>query len=419
MQSDVELMKDLNLDAYRLSISWTRLFPEGRGNQINQAGVDHYNRVFDTLLEKGLRPFVTLQHFDTPQALEESYGGMLSMQFVEDYAKYAEACFEAFGDRVKNWITLNEPHITAWFGYSTGILPPQRCSAAFGNCTIGNSSTEPYIVAHHCLLAHAAAVAIYRRRFQARQGGSIGITLYAKSYEPLQNNSKDIAAVQRAHDFEIGWFLDPIMFGKYPTSMQYLVAHRLPKFTKDQLRAVKGSIDFIGLNHYTTMYVKAVPKPTQPGQIGYPIDSQSLQTAYRDGVAIGPLVNGHNIVPRGMRILVNYVKARYGDIPIVITENGISQIDNGSLSRAEALHDVVRVNYHKDYLLELVAGIRDGAKVKGYFAWSLLDNWEFGFGFTIKYGLYYVDYEKNLTRYPKDSALWFKQFLAHSCKFVD
>ncbi|KAJ7548001.1 hypothetical protein O6H91_08G113100 [Diphasiastrum complanatum] len=165
-KSDAELMKDINLDAYRLSIEWTRLFPEGRGNKINQAGVDHYNRVFNSLLENGLKPYVTLQHFDIPQALEESYGSLLSTQFVEDYANYAEACFEAFGDRVKNWITFNEPHLVAAFGYGLGAFPPQRCSAPFGNCTAGNSSTEPYIVAHHFLLAHAAAVAIYRRRFQ-------------------------------------------------------------------------------------------------------------------------------------------------------------------------------------------------------------------------------------------------------------
>ncbi|KAJ7548006.1 hypothetical protein O6H91_08G113200 [Diphasiastrum complanatum] len=413
-KTDVELMKDMNLDAYRLSIGWTRLFPEGRGKKLNQLGVDHYNDVLDTLLKNGLKPYVTLQHFDVPQALEESYGSLLSTQFVEDYANYAEACFETFGDRVKNWITFNEPHIISSLGYARGIFPPQRCSAPFGNCTKGNSSTEPYIVAHHYLLAHATAVAIYRTRFQARQGGIIGITLDAESYEPLRNNSKDVAAVQRARDFELGWFLDPIMFGKYPTSMQKLVGHRLPKFTKEQIRVVKGSIDFIGLNHYSTSYVKALPKPAQGSPTGYPTDSQTLQTAYKNGVAIGSQVNGFNIVPRGIRILVNYVNTRYGDIPIVITENGISQTDNGSLSRVEALHDVVRVNYLKGYLSKLATGIRNGANVKGYFAWSLLDNWEFRSGYTVRYGLYYVDYKKNLTRYPKDSALWYKQFLAHA-----
>lgn len=174
-KEDINLMVDMGMDAYRFSISWSRLFLNG-SQDINKAGLDHYNALIDTLLAKGIDPYVTLYHWDLPQALEDAYDGWLNPQIIADFARYAKACFQAFGDRVKNWITFNEPRGISIRGYDIGIQAPGRCSI-LGHllCKAGNSSSEPYIVAHNLLLSHAAAVDIYRQQFKEKQGGSIGI----------------------------------------------------------------------------------------------------------------------------------------------------------------------------------------------------------------------------------------------------
>nr|DAD35635.1 TPA_asm: hypothetical protein HUJ06_006275 [Nelumbo nucifera] len=209
-KEDVNIISNLNFVAYRFSISWSRIFPDGAG-KVNWKGVAYYNRLIDYLLAKGLTPYANLYHFDLPLALQQNYNGLLSREVVNDFANYAEFCFKTFGDRVKNWMTINEPKVTAALGYDSGVMAPGRCSKAYENCTAGNSGTEPYIVAHNLLLSHAAAVERYREKYQAHQKGRIGIVLDLVWYEPLTRAKADQYAAQRAKDFHIGWFLHPIV----------------------------------------------------------------------------------------------------------------------------------------------------------------------------------------------------------------
>eukprot|EP01018_Ginkgo_biloba_P013679 Gb_30772 [translate_table: standard] len=293
-KEDIQLMADMGMDAYRFSISWSRIFPNGSGS-INQAGVDHYNKLIDALLEKGIAPYVTLYHWDLPQALADAYNGWLSSKIISDYVNFAETCFAKFGDRVKNWMTFNEPHTFAIQGYDVGLQAPGRCSILLHSfCSAGNSATEPYIVAHNTLLSHATAVDIYRKKYKAKQGGSIGMAFDVMWYEPMTNSSQDIAATQRAQDFQFGWFMDPIFFGDYPASMKQRVGNRLPAFSREQSRMVKGSLDFVGVNHYTTYYATN----NNTNLIGILLndtvsDSGAVTIPFRNGVAIGDRVSFH------------------------------------------------------------------------------------------------------------------------------
>ncbi|XP_057531057.1 beta-glucosidase 40 [Amaranthus tricolor] len=418
---DIKLMKDMGVNAYRFSISWTRIFPNGTG-QINQAGVDHYNNVINALLANGIQPWVTMYHWDTPQALEDAYKSWLNPQIIDDFGAYAETLYEKFGDRVKHWITLNEPHTVAFSGYDIGIFAPGRCSILLHLfCRAGNSATEPYIAAHNLLLAHATAANIYRTKYQKKQGGSIGASFDVMWYEPATNTTGDIEATQRSQDFQLGWFLDPLMFGDYPSSMRQRVRDRLPKFTAEQTALIKGSLDFVGINHYTTYYARS----NKTNIIGLLLndalaDSGTLTLPYgHDGKPIGERANSIwlYIVPRGMRELMNYIKNKYGNPTVYITENGMDDPGNTPFkSLKDTLKDEKRIRYYSGYLENLAAAINeDGCNVKGYFAWSLLDNWEWAAGYTSRFGLYYVDYKDNLKRYPKDSVQWFKNFFNSTC----
>ncbi|KAA3458426.1 beta-glucosidase 44-like [Gossypium australe] len=201
-KEDVDLLAKFNFDAYRFSISWSRIFPEGVG-KVNWAGVAYYNRMINYLVKKGITPYGNLYHSDLPLALQEKYNGFLNHQFVEDYVDYAEFCFKTFGDKVKNWFTFNEPRIVAALGFDNGVIPPLRCSKEVGNCTAGNSAVEPYIVGHNLILSHAKAVKKYREKYQAKQKGRIGIVLDFNWYEPLTRSKIDNYAAQRARDFHV------------------------------------------------------------------------------------------------------------------------------------------------------------------------------------------------------------------------
>ncbi|KAL4317323.1 hypothetical protein AHAS_Ahas15G0373600 [Arachis hypogaea] len=290
-KEDVEIMKDLNMDAYRFSISWSRILPKGKlSGGVNKEGIKYYNNLINELLAKGLKPFVTIFHWDVPQTLEEEYGGFLSLKIVDDFRDYAKLCFEEFGDRVQHWSTLNEPWAFSKHGYAIGSFAPGRCSSWQNlNCTCGDSATEPYNVAHHMLLAHAAAVNIYRTRYQRFQGGKIGITLNCHWMVPLSNTISDRSAAQRSLDFMLGWFMEPITKGDYPSSMQLLVGNRLPKFSLYQSGILRGSFDFIGLNYYTSFYAAHAPELSK-AKPSYLTDSLVTLTNECDGIPIGPKV---------------------------------------------------------------------------------------------------------------------------------
>ncbi|CAL0323878.1 unnamed protein product [Lupinus luteus] len=415
-KEDVNIMKDMNMDAYRFSISWSRILPKGKiSGGVNKEGINYYNNLINEVLAKGLQPFVTIFHWDLPQALEEEYGGFLSPSIVNDFEDYAELCFKEFGDRVKHWITLNEPWTFSQNGYALGVFAPGRCSAWQNqNCTGGDSATEPYIVSHHMLLAHAAAVNVYRTKYQTSQKGLIGITLIADWFLPLTDTKLDQQAAQRALDFMFGWYMEPLTKGSYPKSMQSLVKNRLPKFSSDQIKLLIGSFDFIGLNYYTSSYAANAP-PSSGLRPNYLTDSHVNLLNERNGTSIGPTAASFwlYVYPRGILDVLLYIKHKYNNPVIYITENGVDELDDPNLSLEEALNDTYRIDYHYQHLYYLQIAIKNGVNVKGYFTWSLMDNFNWDSGYTMRFGIYFVDYKNGLKRHPKLSAHWFKNSLQH------
>ena len=251
-REDIKLMKNMNVKSYRFSISWSRIMPTGQ-YPINQEGIDHYKSLLKELKAANIEPLVTLYHWDLPSNLHNKYGGWLSPHIEFDFLAYADVCFREFGHLVKLWTTMNEPWTFCYLGYGSGIFAPGRCSDR-STCPEGDSSTEAYLAAHNVLNSHAAAVELYRTKYQSNQKGLIGMTLNQDWAEPLTSDPLDIAAAERRNEFLIGWFADPIVFGKYPQSMIDRIGDRLPTFTTEQSARLKGSYDFYGLNHYTSKY---------------------------------------------------------------------------------------------------------------------------------------------------------------------
>ncbi|XP_042493206.1 beta-glucosidase 24-like [Macadamia integrifolia] len=406
-KEDVALMKDIGLTAYRFSIAWTRILPTGKlSGGVNKEGVQYYNNLIDELLSQGIQPFVTLFHWDVPQALEEEYGGFLSRDIINDFRDYAEVCYKEFGDRVKFWMTLNEPWTFTVGGYVQGTFPPGKTE---------NAGTDPYLVAHNLLLSHASAVDTYRKKYKATQNGQIGITLNYFWMIFYSNSPADIAACQRASDFMFGWFMEPVTTGEYPKSMQKLVGPRLPRFYEEEYEMLKGSYDFLGLNYYTANYAKDAllsgGVPTPFASPSYTTDSHCIQTLERNGIPIGtPTASDWlYIYPEGLESMLIDIKIKYNNPVIYVAENGIS--DDAKLPKAESLQDDLRKEALSDHLQYLRNAMDLGVNVKGFFLWSLLDNFEWDCGYTVRFGINYVDFNDDLKREPKLSANWFKNFL--------
>ncbi|XP_006660771.1 beta-glucosidase 30-like [Oryza brachyantha] len=412
-KEDVDLLTDMNMDAFRFSIAWTRILPNGSlSGGINKEGVAFYNGLIDYVIVKGLIPFVTIFHWDTPQALESKYGGFLSENIVNDYLDFAEVCFREFGDRVKYWSTFNEPLTYSAYGYAKGIFAPGRCSPyVSASCGAGDSGREPYTVAHHIHLSHAAAVQLYRTKYQPTQKGQIGIVVVTHWFVPYnETDAGDLGAVQRSIDFMLGWFLDPIVHGDYPGTMRGWLGDRLPSFTPEQSAMVKGSYDFIGVNYYTTYYAKSAPPPSS-NLLSYEADSRANTTGFRDGKPIGPqeFTPSFFNYPPGLRELLLYTKRKYNNPVMYVTENGIDEGNNSTVP--EALKDGHRIAFHSKHLQFVNHAIRDGARVKGYFTWTFMDCFEWGDGYADRFGLVFVDRRDNLRRHRKQSSYWIADFL--------
>jgi len=396
LAEDVELMAEMGLKAYRFSIAWSRILPQGSG-KINPKGIEFYSRLIDLLLEKNITPWPTLFHWDLPLLLEFEKNGLLNPEISELFKNYADICFQHFGDRVKNWLTLNEPYVYAMFGHGFGMMAPGR-----------KSSTEPYRVGHHFLLSHAKIVELYREKYQPRQQGQISLALNCDWREPLTQSPADQAAAQRALEFFLGWFADPIFLGDYPESMKKNVGDRLPVFSADEKRLVKGSADFFALNHYTTYYASQGPKD---GEIDDPYTNGGFYTDQFVKLSSDPgwekTQMAWNVVPFGIRKLLHWIDKRYDHPDIYVTENGCSCEENRENG---AVNDPKRVAYLQDYIAECHQALIEGVKLKSYFVWSLLDNFEWALGFSKRFGLHYVDYATR-QRIPKESARWFRKVI--------
>jgi beta-galactosidase len=396
-KDDVALMKAMGLPAYRFSISWPRIQPAGRG-KANPEGIQFYSNLIDELLANDIQPWITLYHWDMPLALHMEHDGWLNPLMADYFAAYADLCFEHFGDRVKHWITLNEPWVAAVLGYGQGVFAPGRVS-----------NVEPYIAAHNLIRGHAKAVDTYRTKYQDTQKGMICITNNCDWREPLTDTVADQQAAQRSLEFFLGWFADPVYLGDYPDSMKSRVCDRLPQFTDVDRALVKGSSDIFGLNHYTTMYASHCEKGQQA----------DLDASGNGGLSEDQDVNltsddnwdkttmNWAVVPWGCRKLLEWIDARYDHPEIMMTENGCSYDDQPVNGRVD---DPERIDFVKGYLSEVHNAIAKGVKVKGYFVWSFMDNFEWALGYTRRFGIHYVDF-KTGQRIPKASAKWYSEVI--------
>ncbi|XP_057530401.1 beta-glucosidase 12-like isoform X2 [Amaranthus tricolor] len=418
-KEDVKLLKDMGMNSYRFSIAWPRILPQGteEDGPINQEGIDFYNNFIDTLLAEGIEPVITLFHFDLPVALQNKYYGFMDSQIIEDFKKYAEICFANFGDRVKYWSTINEPYVFGSFGYKMG-LPKE----------IQNDPNGPYIATHHIILAHAAAAEVYHDKYKKKQKGKIGISLPCKWYEPQSNDPTDQVAALAHLDFMLGWYMDPFVNGDYPKSMKESI-RGLPEFTEDQKKMVKKACDFIGVNYYTARFAKqSATVDAMTGKISVEY-AESIVDA--NGNVIGEQAQGQDDIyvnPAGLKNLLLYIKEKYDDPELYVTENGLPEkpVISGSVmdlikqgkteELKSAFFDEKRISHVEDHLISVREAIKQGANVKGYFAWSLMDNMEVGAGYDVRFGLNFTDYYDNLKRYPKKSAKWFTNFLAQPHK---
>lgn len=395
-REDIALMARLGIKAFRFSISWPRILPSGTG-KINEAGIRFYSEMIDCLIENHIEPYATLYHWDLPLDLQMAHDGWLNPEIADYFAEYAEVCFRNFGDRVKNWITINEPWVVAILGYGQGVFAPGRVS-----------KTEPYLVAHNEILAHAKAVKIYREKYQEKQKGTIGISLNCDWREPKTSRPEDQEAAERALLFFAGWFADPIWFGDYPEVMRNRIGHKLPQFTPEEKILVKGSSDFFGLNHYTTMFAANSAKVGQNGSVygnGGISEDQNVDLSVDHSWQRTTM--NWAVVPWGFRKLLEWIDKRYQHPVIYVTENGMSHNDTVVDGK---VNDAPRIDFIRSYLEACHQAIGNGADVRGYFAWSLLDNFEWALGYQKQFGLVHVDMN-TLIRTPKASAWWYSKVI--------
>ncbi len=396
-KEDIALMAKMGLKAYRFSIAWTRIQPDGQG-QPNAEGIAFYNNLIDELLKHNITPWATLYHWDLPLALQLEHDGWLNPKIADFFDAYARICFEHFGDRVKHWITLNEPWVVSILGYGQGVFAPGR-----------KSSDEPYLVAHQLLRSHGKAVSTYRNEFQEKQNGVIGISNNCDWREPMSERQEDIDAAQRSLEFFLGWFADPIYLGDYPQVMKDRIGTRLPEFSDEDKALIKGSSDFFGLNHYTTLYASNV-SPDEEVEAEVYGNGGIFEDQY---VKLTADPSWHTtsmkwaVVPWGCNKLLHWIKDRYDNPPVYITENGCSyndQLVDGKVNDSE------RVDFFKGYLTACAEAIQEGVNLKGYFIWSFMDNFEWASGYTKRFGIHYVDYD-TLERTPKESARWYTKVI--------
>ena len=374
--TDVKLMADLGLNAYRFSIAWARVLPLGRG-RVNTAGLDFYQRLVDALLEQGIQPLVTLYHWDLPAALDD-LGGWLNPDVASWFADYAQLIYRTLADRVGMWVTLNEPWVITDGGYLHGTLAPGH-----------RSLFEPPIASHNLLRAHGAAV----QAFRANGKGQIGLVVNLEPKYPASERPEDLAATERADAYMNRQYLDPVFLGSYPAEMPELFGSAWPSAANGDLKLIRQPIDFLGINYYTRCLTRHDPSAA-------PFQVSGMRVAEHPHTE-----TGWEVFPPALTRALLWVKQRYGNLPLYITENGAAFYDPPKPLDGQ-VDDPLRVHYYREHLRAAHQALAEGVDLRGYFAWSLLDNFEWSLGYAKRFGLYHVDYETQ-QRTPKASARFY------------
>jgi beta-glucosidase len=365
-KEDIALMSELGTNAYRFSIAWGRIIPNGTG-AINKRGIDHYSRLVDELLKRNIKPNVTLYHWDLPEALDNR-GGWLNRDIAEWFCDYAVTMFDALGDRVEMWSTLNEPWVVTDGGYLSGLLAP------------GHSNLyEAPLATHNQLRAHGMAVQRFRST-RAGEHGKIGIVVNLEPKYPASRSSADLQATKRADAYMNRQFLDPVFQGRYPEEMSEIFGEAWPEWSEEDMQLIAEPIDFLGINYYTRKVERFHP------------DILPLKTKHVPQLNHTYTETHWEVFPEALTQVLLWVTERYGKLPIYITENGAAFYDPPSPINGR-IEDPLRIEYYRQHLRAAHDAMRQGVDLRGYYAWSLLDNYEWSLGFSKRFGLVHVDYE--------------------------
>ncbi|MBQ5949975.1 GH1 family beta-glucosidase [Massilia sp. ST3] len=377
---DFDIGRDMGLNAYRFSIAWPRIFGEV-GGKPNEKGLDFYSRLVDGMLERGLQPWATLYHWDLPQYLQDR-GGWAKRETVDAFLEFADAMTRRLGDRVKHWITHNEPWCTAIIGNFEGWHAP------------GNTDFKTALqVAHHVLLSHGKAVPLIRANVPDAQ---VGIALSLHPLRAASNQPEDLAAMERHDGLRYRWFLDPLHGRGYPQAILDYIGEAAPTVLPGDLDAIAVETDFLGVNYYFPETIANAPGHA-------PLDAKVLPPGEVETTAMG-----WEVSPQGLAELLVRIEQDYHPGPIYITENGSCYED--SVDANGEIEDTGRRHYLMRHLSTLKSAIADGVPVKGYFAWSLLDNFEWAEGYLRRFGLTHIDYDTQQRRL-KSSGKWYRSFL--------
>jgi len=380
-RQDVALMRELGLGAYRFSVSWSRVLPSGRGAP-NPAGLDYYDRLVDALLENGVQPLLTLYHWDLPAALDD-LGGWLNPEVADWFTDYAALMFRKLDGRVKTWATLNEPWVITDGGYLHGALAPGH-----------ENRFEAPIASHNLLRAHGSAVKAYRSEGRHR----IGLVVNLEPKYPASRDTADLAATQRADAYMNRQYLDPVFLGRYPDEMVEIFGDAWPNWPAEDFALIAQPIDWLGVNYYT----RGV---TRHDEASWPVKAATVRQP-----AVTYTETDWEVFPQGLTDILLWVKQRYGDVPIQITENGAAFFDP-PLAEGGRVQDPLRTDYLRKHLRAVHAAIEAGVAVEGYMVWSLLDNLEWSHGFSKRFGIVHVNFATQ-QRTLKDSARFYAEVIA-------
>lgn len=378
-KSDIALMQSLGLEAYRFSIAWGRILPEGRG-RINPKGIAYYQRLLEALDQAGIIPFVTLHHWDLPLALMER-GGFVHPDSAHWFSDYAETVFRHLGDSVQHWCTFNEPWVMVHMGFMEGSHPPALIAPE-----------KARLATHNILRAHGLGV----QAFRATSRGKIGIVVNLEPKYPASDSPEDLEATRRSDAWMNRQFLDPLFLGVYPEELSSIFKSAGSQFPENDMKLISTPMDFLGINYYSRAVVRHAP---QNALFGF----ESVHQAKSEHTAMG-----WEVFPQGLYDCLKATQNRYGDIPIYLTENGAA-FEDSPVTKGR-IFDPRRIHYLRTHLASAFKALEAGVPLKGYFAWSLLDNFEWTFGFAKRFGLIHVDYP-TLTRTPKDSAYFYREVI--------